>query len=40
LNNELDSLWKEAVMVKFKVVQLHFREGTEKSWEESQVAGL
>jgi hypothetical protein len=35
LNNELDSLWKEAVVVNFKVVPLNFREGAEKD-EESQ----
>jgi hypothetical protein len=42
MNNELERMWREAVMTEFKVLFQHFPEGTEESHKKSsiRIAGI
>jgi hypothetical protein len=36
MNNELEIMWKEAIVADFNVLSRHFAEGTEKNHENPQ----
>jgi hypothetical protein len=36
MNNELETMWKEAVMAAFKVISWHLPRGTEENHEKPQ----